>query len=68
MKQIITIAGAGIAGMTAAINLAKAGFEVEVKEMRSEVGARFDGDFQFLENWTRENVLDTSYLCVQDLL
>jgi len=59
MKKIITIAGAGIAGMTAAINLAKVGFEVEIIEKCSEVGARFDRDFQFFENWNQEeDVLD----------
>ena len=59
MKQIITIAGAGIAGLTAAINLAKAGFQVEITERGSTVGTRFNRDFQFFENWTQEeNVLD----------
>ncbi len=41
--------------MTAAINLAKAGFDVEIAEMRSDAGARFHGDFQFFENWSQED-------------
>jgi len=35
-----TIAGAGIAGLTAAIRLAKAGFEVHVFEQKSEAGGK----------------------------
>jgi monoamine oxidase len=58
--KTISIAGAGLAGMTAGINLARAGLDVEIIEMRSDAGARFHGDFQFFENWSRdENVLDT---------
>ncbi len=52
--SVIKIAGAGIAGLTAAINLAKAGVEVEVHEKRSDVGMRFGGDIQGLENWTTD--------------
>ncbi len=53
----LTIAGAGISGLTAAINLAKAGREVHVYERKKEVGGRFLGDWQGLENWTsRETV------------
>lgn len=51
-KKEITIAGAGLAGLTAAINLAKAGYKVTVFEKEKEVGARRIGDFQYLENWT----------------
>jgi len=59
MRKVITIAGAGIAGLTAAINLRKAGIPVRVFEKRSEVGARFDGDYQCMENWlTDEDGLD----------
>jgi flavin-dependent dehydrogenase len=58
MATEIKIAGAGLAGMTAAINLARAGFRPVVYELRSDVGMRFAGDFQYFENWTRpENVL-----------
>jgi len=54
----VEIAGAGPAGLTAAIKLAQAGRRVVVHEMQKEVGHRFAGDFQGLENWSsRENVL-----------
>ncbi len=46
----VKIAGAGPSGLTAAIILAKAGYEVHVYEARESVGARFIGDFQVLEN------------------
>ena len=46
----VTIAGAGPSGLTAAICLAKAGYDVSVYEARATVGARFVGDFQVLEN------------------
>jgi len=54
----IQIAGAGPAGLATAITLAKNGRQVVVHEARPEVGERFNGDFQGLENWTTEqNVL-----------
>lgn len=46
----IRIAGAGPAGLAAAIVLARAGRAVEVHEARNRVGHRFIGDFQVLEN------------------
>ncbi|MFQ5707860.1 MAG: NAD(P)/FAD-dependent oxidoreductase [bacterium] len=51
--QDIRIAGAGLAGMTAAINLALAGYRPVVYELRKDVGMRSAGDFQYFENWTR---------------
>ncbi|MFT7235573.1 MAG: flavin-dependent dehydrogenase [Methylophagaceae bacterium] len=61
-KQAIEIAGAGPAGLAAAVMLAKAGKEVVVHEAYKEVGHRFGSlyqDFQGLENWTTEqNVLE----------
>lgn len=55
----VEIAGAGPAGLAAAITLAHAGRQVVVHEARREVGYRFGSDFQGLENWTtREDVLD----------
>ncbi|NIT13555.1 MAG: NAD(P)-binding protein [Candidatus Dadabacteria bacterium] len=48
----IKIVGAGPASLTAAINLANAGVEVEVYEKQSDVGLRFNGDFQGIENWS----------------
>lgn len=59
-KKTIRIAGAGPAGLCAAINLAKAGFAVEVFEREKDVGARWAGSFQCLENYSRkEDVLET---------
>jgi len=50
----IEIAGAGPAGLVAAITLAQNGHRVVVHEAHAEVGSRFGGDFQGLENWTTE--------------
>jgi len=50
----IKIAGAGIAGMTAAINLKKAGRNVVVYEKQSAIGLSRHGDFEGLENWIFE--------------
>ncbi len=50
LERPIRIAGAGPAGLTAAIVLARAGRAVEVHEARDRVGHRFIGDFQVLEN------------------
>lgn len=52
-KKEIKIAGAGLAGLTAAINLAKAGYKTTVFEKEKEVAAKRIGDFQYLENWTK---------------
>ncbi len=54
----IQIAGAGPAGLAAAITLAHAGCKVIVHEAQPDVGWRFKRDFQGLENWTtRQDVL-----------
>jgi len=59
-SQTILIAGAGPAGLTAAITLAHAGYQAVVHERQRDVGMRFCEDFQALENWTsEEDVLDT---------
>jgi len=56
-RAVVEIAGAGPAGLAAAITLARGGRQVIVYETHKEVGHRFGGDFQGLENWTtRENV------------
>jgi flavin-dependent dehydrogenase len=58
MKPLI-IAGAGPAGLAAAITLRRSGYAVEVFERRQTVGARFIGEHQILENYSRrEDVLD----------
>lgn len=55
----LQVAGAGPSGLAAALTVAKAGRRVSVTERRSDVGTRFHGDFQGLENWTtRGDVLD----------
>lgn len=55
----IKIVGAGPAGLSAAINLAKEGYDVDVYEQNKDIGQRFYGDLQGIENWTKnENVLD----------
>jgi len=54
----VTILGAGPAGLSAAINLAREGFQISVYERNQDVGKRFKGDFQGLENWTvNEDIL-----------
>ena len=59
MNTPIEIAGAGPAGLAAAITLAKAGQKVLIHETHNEVGYRFAGDFQGLDNWTSpKDVLD----------
>lgn len=51
----IKIMGAGLSGLSAAINLAKAGYNVDVFEKRSDCGKRFQGDITGLENWSLKN-------------
>lgn len=55
----VKILGAGLSGLTAAINLSKAGHQVDIFERNQDVGGRFNGDIQGLENWSEEeDVLD----------
>lgn len=53
-KKEIKILGAGIAGLTAAINLAKNGYKVKVFEKNADCGMRFWGDLQGIENWSEK--------------
>ena len=53
-NEPIQIAGAGPAGLAAAITLAQAGRQVVVHEAQAGVGYRFRRDLQGLENWTTE--------------
>lgn len=48
----VEIVGAGPAGLAAALNVAETGGQASVYEANVEVGSRFHGDFQGLENWT----------------
>ncbi len=55
----VHIVGAGPAGLVAAINLARCGYDVVIHEQNSDAGGRFNGDFQGLENWsTKGDVLE----------
>ncbi len=72
-EDAIDIVGAGPAGMSSAIVLAKNGYKARVYEMSSDVGHRLNGDFQGLENWSSEIDItellkdigiDTNFLCV----
>jgi flavin-dependent dehydrogenase len=51
-EEPIQIMGAGLSGLAAATILARGGKEVHVHDIRKDSGARFDGDFQALENWS----------------
>lgn len=53
-KGTVQIAGAGPAGLVAAITLARAGRRVIVHEAQREAGYRFQGDLQGLENWSTD--------------
>lgn len=58
-NPVVHIVGAGPACLVAAINLVRTGREAIVHEQKSDVGLRFNGDFQGLENWsTEEDVLE----------
>jgi flavin-dependent dehydrogenase len=60
MDEMLTVVGAGPAGLAAAITLARAGRNVTVYESAAGVGHRFGGDLQGLENWTtEEDVLES---------
>lgn len=50
----IGIAGAGPAGLAGALALVGRGASALVYEKREDVGLRFHGDYQGLENWTTE--------------
>ena len=58
MKEI-KILGAGLSGLTTAINLAKEGCKVKVFERSKDCGMRFNDNLQGLENWSSQtDILD----------
>lgn len=52
MTAGIEVVGAGPAGLAAALTIAKRGGRAIVFEREADVGHRFRGDFEGLENWT----------------
>ncbi|MGH9318015.1 MAG: NAD(P)/FAD-dependent oxidoreductase [Thermoanaerobaculia bacterium] len=48
----VRIIGAGPAGLAAALTVVRAGGRAIVHEQRPDVGGRFHGDLQGIENWT----------------
>ena len=57
--EAIHIVGAGPAGLAAALTVARGGRRAVVHEQRQDVGSRFHGDLQGIENWTtRDDALD----------
>jgi len=65
--SVVEIAGAGPAGLAAALTVARGGGHAVMRERHADVGRRFHGDFQGLENWTTSgDVLDElSYLGIE---
>ena len=59
--ETINILGAGPAGLTAAITLARAGRSVIVYERAADVGVRHDGDLEAIENWTADDDMRTEF-------
>ena len=53
-NKAVRIAGAGPAGLSAAITLARAGVPVEVHERGPRPGCRHHFDFQAIENWSSD--------------
>ena len=53
--RAVRIVGAGPAGLAAAIHLLRSGRAVEIFERRETVGARFIGEWQLLENYSRRD-------------
>lgn len=64
----VKIFGAGLSGLTAAINLAKAGYKIEVHEKCSNIGEHYKENPQLLPNWFSNNdVIDEFKECGIDL-
>src|SRR5690349_1552757 len=54
-KDSIRIAGAGLAGLSSAIGLARRGHRVEIFEKNTDSGAARHSDWDAIENWTTED-------------
>ena len=52
--MVVPIVGGGLSGLAAALTVVRGGGRAHVFERRRDVGARFHGDFQGLENWSTE--------------
>lgn len=48
----VPIVGGGLSGLAAALAVVRSGGRAHVFERRGDIGGRFHGDFQGLENWT----------------
>ena len=51
LAKTIKIAGGGIAGLTAAIQLKKVGLDPIVFEKEAKIGGNRHGDYEGLESW-----------------
>lgn len=51
MRKEIKIAGCGLSGLVAGINLLSAGHKVTIYEQGADAGLRFSNDFQGIANW-----------------
>lgn len=56
-RSVVRIAGAGPAGLAAAIFLARNGFKAEVHEARDKVGSRWKRGHQIIENFSQKEDL-----------
>ena len=57
----IQIAGGGIAGLTAAIQLKRSKFHPVVFEKESRIGDKRHGDYEGLENWIFSTTMKTFF-------
>lgn len=63
-SKSVKILGAGLSGLTCAINLARAGYSVEVYEKCSKVGGHYKQNPQMLPNWfSYQDVIEELEAC-----
>ena len=60
-SNIVKIAGGGIAGLTAGIQLKIAGFAPIIYEQKSIIGSNRHGDYEGLENWIFEQSMSNFF-------